>query len=69
MYVKHLQEYLDKFTNGKRGNAVSNAKIFMYVNGYLEEIKQQRPMVQDPLKLLQYSCTPVQGSWSLKLVA
>ena len=40
MYVKHLQEYLDKFTNGKRGNAVSNAKIFMYVNGYLEEIKR-----------------------------
>jgi hypothetical protein len=28
MYVKHLQEYLDKFTNGKKGNAVSNAKIF-----------------------------------------
>jgi hypothetical protein len=25
MYVKHLQEYLDKFTDGKRGNAVSNA--------------------------------------------
>jgi hypothetical protein len=39
MYVKHLQEYLDKFTNGKKGNAVSNAKIFIYVNGYLEEIK------------------------------
>jgi hypothetical protein len=37
MYVKHLQEYLDKFTNGKKGNAVSNAKIFIYVNGYLEE--------------------------------
>jgi hypothetical protein len=36
MYVKHLQEYLDKFTNGKKGNAVSNAKIFIYVNGYLE---------------------------------
>jgi hypothetical protein len=40
MYVKHLQEYLDKFTNGKKGNAVSNAKIFIYVNGYLEEIKR-----------------------------
>jgi hypothetical protein len=39
MYVKHLQEYLDKFTNGKKGNAVSNAKIFIYVNGYLERIE------------------------------
>ena len=29
MYVKHLQEYLDKFTNGRKGNAVSNAKIFI----------------------------------------
>ena len=29
MFVKHLQEYLDKFTegqNGRRGNAVSNAR-------------------------------------------
>jgi hypothetical protein len=43
MYVKHLQEYLDKFTNGKKGNAVSNAKIFIYVNGYLEEIKSRGP--------------------------
>ncbi len=40
MYVKHLQEYLDKFTNGRKGNAVSNAKIFIHVNGYLEEIKR-----------------------------
>jgi hypothetical protein len=26
MYVKHLQEYLDKFTNGKKGNAVSKVE-------------------------------------------
>ena len=26
MYVKHLQEYLEKFTNGRKGNAISNAK-------------------------------------------
>ena len=25
MFVKHLQEYLDQFTDGKKGNAVSNA--------------------------------------------
>ena len=40
MYVKHLQEYLEKFTQGPgglRGNAVSNAKIFiMTQKGYLE---------------------------------
>jgi len=40
MYVKHLQEYLDQFTDGKKGNAVSNAKIYMEVGGHLEEIKR-----------------------------
>ena len=45
MFVKHLQEYLDQFTNGKRGNAVSNAKVYMHMNGHLEEIK--RIEVQD----------------------
>ena len=38
MFVKHLQEYLDQFTNGKRGNAVSNATIYMQIGGHLEEI-------------------------------
>ena len=45
MFVKHLQEYLDQFTNGKRGNAISNAKVYMQMNGHLEEIK--RIEVQD----------------------
>ncbi len=44
MFVRHLQEYLDKFTegpNGKRGNGVSNARIYiMTERGYLEEIKR-----------------------------
>ena len=40
MYVKHLQEYLDQFTDGKRGNAVSNATIYMQINGHLEEVKR-----------------------------
>ena len=40
MYVKHLQEYLDQFTDGKRGNAVSNARIYMEVNGHLEEVRR-----------------------------
>jgi len=40
MYVKHLQEYLDQFTDGKKGNAVSNATIYMQVDGHLEEVKR-----------------------------
>ena len=41
MYVRHLQEYLDKFTDGRKGNAISNAKIYiMSQKGYLEEIRR-----------------------------
>ena len=44
MFVRHLQECLDKFTegnNGRRGNAVSNAKIYIATKGgYLEEIRR-----------------------------
>jgi len=40
VFVKHLQEYLDQFTNGKKGNAISNATIYMQVGGHLEEIKR-----------------------------
>jgi hypothetical protein len=77
MFVKHLQEYLDKFTEGpqgRRGNAVSNARIYIATpNGYLEEIRriEQRPSVRAPLNLLKeiFTCTLVQGSWSLKLAA
>ena len=40
MFVKHLQEYLDKFTDGKKGNAVSNATIYMQIGKHLEEIRR-----------------------------
>ena len=44
MFVKHLQEYLDKFTEGpggRRGNAVRDAKVYiMSRTGYLEEIRR-----------------------------
>jgi len=40
MFVKHLQEYLDQFTDGKKGNGVSNARIYMQVGNHLEEIKR-----------------------------
>ena len=44
MFVKHLQQYLDRLTqgeNGRQGNAVSNARIYIAMpNGYLEEIRR-----------------------------
>ena len=40
MRLRDIQMYLDKFTDGKKGNAVSNATIYMQVGNYLEEIKR-----------------------------
>ena len=40
MFIKHLQEYLDQFTDGRRGTAISNARIYMQVGGHLEEFKR-----------------------------
>ena len=40
MFIKHLQEYLDQFTDGRKGTAISNARIYMQVGGHLEEIKR-----------------------------
>ena len=41
MFVKHLQEYLDQFTDGKKGTAVSNAKAYMEMEvGTLAEIRR-----------------------------
>ena len=41
MYVKHLQEYLDQFTDGTKGTAISNAEIFIEMdNGRLEKIRR-----------------------------
>ena len=40
MFVKHLQEYLDQFTDGRKGTAISNARIYMQVGGHLEEVKR-----------------------------
>ena len=40
MFVKHLQQYLDQFTNGTKGTAVSNASIFVQIGGHLEEIRR-----------------------------
>ena len=42
MFVKHLQEYLEQFTTvkGKQINAIGNARIYMEVNGHLEEVRR-----------------------------
>ena len=43
MFVKHLQEFLGRFTMGStkyQGNAISNAKIYVDIGGHLEEIKR-----------------------------
>ena len=44
MLIKHLQDYLEKFTegpSGTKGNAVSNARVYiMDEKGFLEEIKR-----------------------------
>ena len=41
MYVKHLQEYLDQFTDVKKGNAVSNARAYIELeDGTLAEIRR-----------------------------
>jgi hypothetical protein len=47
MFVKHLQEYLEQFTTvkGKQITGIGNARIYMEVNGHLEEVR--RIEVQD----------------------
>ena len=55
MYVKHLQEYLAKFTEGqqgRRGNAVSDAKIYIMTSrGYLEEINESHRKLNGSLRI------------------
>ncbi len=40
MYIKDLMNYLSEFINGTKGNAINNAKIYMKIGPYLEEIKR-----------------------------
>ena len=40
MFIKDLMNYLEHFIDGKKGNAINNAKIYMKVGTYLEEIKR-----------------------------
>ena len=40
MLVKNLQQFLGSFTDKLKGNAISDAKIFIEKDGFLEEIKR-----------------------------
>ncbi len=45
MRVQDLQQFLSKFTEGKKdgsrqGNALSNAVIYVEINGYINNIKK-----------------------------
>ena len=42
MFVKHFQEYLEQFTSvkGRQITGIGNARIYMEVNGHLEEVKK-----------------------------
>ena len=40
MFVRHLQQYLDQFTDGRKGSGDSNATIYVQVGGHLEEIRR-----------------------------
>ena len=39
MYVKHLMEYLEKFVDNKKGNAIQNATAYIQKNDSMHEIK------------------------------
>ena len=71
MYVNHLQEYLSKFTegnNGRQGNAVSDAKIYIMTSkGYLEEIKRIEVHESTNLFPRQLSKAAFQGSFPRQL--
>ena len=40
MRVQDLQQLLSKFTDKLKGNAISDAKIYVAKDGYLEEIRR-----------------------------
>ena len=40
MLVKDLQQFLGSFTDKLKGNAISDARIYVEKNGYLEEIRR-----------------------------
>jgi hypothetical protein len=52
MYIKDLMIYLGHFIDGDKGTAINNAKIYMKVGPYLEELKridvEESTIIGDP---------------------
>jgi hypothetical protein len=68
MFVKHLQEYLDKFTEGpqgRRGNAVSNARIYIATAEALGPCSSK--LVERNIYLYRGSCITELVAQGLKL--
>ena len=40
MYVKHLMEYIHKFVDSKKGNAIQNATVYIQKNDTIHEIQK-----------------------------
>ena len=40
MYIKDLMRYLDHFIDGDKGTAINNAKVYMKIGPYLEEVRR-----------------------------
>jgi len=40
MYIKDLMRYLEHFIDGEKGTAINNAKVYMKIGPYLEEVKR-----------------------------
>ena len=38
MFVKHLMEYLEKFVDDKKGNAIQNATVYIQKNDTMHQI-------------------------------
>ena len=40
MFVKHLMEYLEKFVDDKKGNAIQNATVYIQKNDTMHQINR-----------------------------
>jgi hypothetical protein len=40
MFVKHLMEYLEKFVDDKKGNAIQNAQVYIQKNDTMHQINR-----------------------------
>jgi len=53
MYVKHLMEYLEKFVDSKKGNAIQNATVYIQKIEVLENNIIGQPSIFVLLRTLE----------------